>query len=51
MVRYFVISRMSPAERPQEKYEDPFADFEDEPQTDYVSYMTGGEITASYIGA
>ena len=51
MVRYFVISRMSPAERPQEKYEDPFADFEDEPEMDYVSYMTGGEITASYIGA
>ena len=50
MVRYFVISRVTSAEKPAVVEEDPFAELDTEPQMDYVSYMTGGEITASYIG-
>jgi len=50
MVRYFVISRVSSAEKPVKVEEDPFAELEDEPAETYETYMMGGEISASYMG-
>jgi phage terminase large subunit len=50
MVRYFIISRVSSAERPVEVQEDPFAEFEPKKEQGYEEYMTGGEISEDYMG-
>lgn len=45
-IRYYCISRTLPTEVPEEpEYYD-----EDDYEEDYESYMTGGEVTSSYLG-
>ena len=48
MCRYYIISRVLKAEKPEEDYEE---DDDDNRLEDYESYMTGGEPTASYMAS
>lgn len=48
MCRYYIVSRVSAAAIEEEKRQ--LEEFEEEPGEDYESYMTGGEITSSYMG-
>lgn len=47
-VRYYCISRVLPAEVQAEKEEALWDDDEDE-QNDYNEFMTGGDMSASYL--
>lgn len=50
-VRYYCVSRVLPAEAIQEKEPVFWDDEEDDAPEDYAGYMTGGEVTAGYLGA
>lgn len=50
-VRYYCVSRVLPAESIQEKEPVFWDDEEDDAPEDYAGYMTGGEVTAGYLGA